>query len=230
MKIKYKYLSVLLLFLTTNPIFSKTIKVAVVDTGIMHEKINGKNVLCDHGHKDFTGYGLEDINGHGTNISGIIHKKNSNKDYCQIIVKYYDDRIIGKKDMQEISNMALKYAISLNVDIINYSSYGAFFDTYEQKVLKELINKNIFLVVPSGNMPINLDFLCIIFPACLKKNNSHIIVVGASDNKYNYGYGSIVDEYLPSQKQEGFGIVMSGTSQSTAHYTANWIFRRAKNK
>ena len=50
---------------------SKTLVVAVIDTGIDAQAFN-RHVLCKTGHKDFTGTGIQDRHGHGTHISGLI--------------------------------------------------------------------------------------------------------------------------------------------------------------
>jgi hypothetical protein len=83
---------------------SHKIVVAVVDTGLDPELMNDSSI-CPDGHKDFTGQGLQDINGHGTHISYLIDQyaknfillkdgdssklKSIKSNYCQIILKYY---------------------------------------------------------------------------------------------------------------------------------------------
>jgi len=84
---------------------NKLLKIAVIDTGISLDRIQDAS-LCKTGHKDFTGYGLNDNHGHGTHIYGLIDqyakniKLKTNSDvallsktsvsYCQIIIKFYD--------------------------------------------------------------------------------------------------------------------------------------------
>ena len=53
------------------------VRVAVIDTGIDSELATP--YLCKDGNKDFTGKGMKDVSGHGTNIAGIIAKKINNK-------------------------------------------------------------------------------------------------------------------------------------------------------
>lgn len=138
--------------------------VAIIDTGI-DEALLKNNTFCKEGHKDFTGLGLQDRHGHGTHISGLIdqYARNymfSQKDpkkiydvpinYCQIVLKFLNTA----KDMTDSldnTRKALRYAIDMNVDMINYSAGGTDFDKQERNLIVEALDKGIKVVVAAGN-------------------------------------------------------------------------------
>jgi len=214
-----KKLLFLLSLLVTSKVFA-TIRVAVVDTGVRQ---NG-DYLCPTGHVDLTGRGYYDYNGHGTNISGIIHKNNIDRDYCQVILKYTTG--IGYEKALENTIEAFRLAIEEKVDIINYSSVGDQPNPEEKKMVLKVLDAGIILVVASGNQGYNLDMGCSAYPACY---DERIIVVGR-DPKYYGNFGSIVDYYINGTNQTGFGVTMSGTSQSTAVMTGKLITEKARKR
>lgn len=149
------------------------IKVAVLDTGISPTL---KHLMCDEGHKDFTGTGMEDFNGHGSHISGLIdqyarnvifdskeHNYNSlierlsavKINYCQIIIKYghysKDNKLPPMTNHMENYINALRYAVSLKPDIINISGGGEAFYLSECMTILDGINSGITFVIAAGN-------------------------------------------------------------------------------
>lgn len=211
-------------FLSINTAKADTIKVAVIDTGVDF-KI-AKN-LCLTGHKDFTGYGLEDVSGHGSNVSGIIDDRAGKAQYCQIIIKYFHSMFSDIRNL-ETSEKAFEYVNTLDVDIVNFSSTGPVYSSKEKKYIKKLLDKNVKVVVPSGNKYINLDLNCSVFPACY---DNRLIVVGRLIGLF--GFGKIVDHYEPGYRVPGNGVVLTGTSQSTASITGKlikemWYNRKGK--
>src|ERR1035437_10086308 len=112
------------------------LKVAVIDSGINTVYYNS-TMLCDYGHRDFSGTTIEDTHGHGTNISGIIDQYAKNiflslhddrgtarakidelaatkVKYCQVIIKYWDPKQTIKADVA--FKQALRWAINLHVN------------------------------------------------------------------------------------------------------------------
>lgn len=194
-----------------------TVRVAIIDTGLSNAYV--KNVpLCDKGHKDFSGQGLNDTHGHGTNITGIIVENVNTSDYCLIIIKVYN---FDTHKNYLVS--ALEYAATLNVDIINLSGGGQGPVEQERLAVEKILNKNILFVVAAGNDSSNLDSYCNYYPACYDKR---IIVVGA--NKPYSNYGTPVHIIGNGDDVKGFGIIMHGTSQATALHTVKLINILAK--
>lgn len=192
----------------------KFIKVAVIDTGI---NLNVKVPLCETGHKSFVpNEGLEDNIGHGSNISGLIDENAHSDAYCQIIIKYYSSD--GEENLNA-SAEAFQYALTLNVDIINYSSGGYGTSVLEHTSIQKALKKGITVVVAAGNDGKNLDKECDVYPACYPEKD--IVVVG-NVSKYS-NYGKIVDLYVNGNNKHSGGYTMSGTSQSTAIVTGRII-------
>lgn len=219
--------SILIIFFS-SPSFAKMIRIAVIDTGILPQV---KVPLCPTGHKDFTGEGLVDTNGHGTNISGLIDQYARPVEYCQIIIKYYTESLKGMKKTGKYPNLqntilAFDYATQLGVDYINYSSSGIGFDEEESIAIKRALDKGIKVVVPSGNARENLDEKCNTYPACYDKR---LIVVGRNDPEVldtkQVGVGRIVDVLENGYKKSAFGIELSGTSQATAITTGKLVLK-----
>lgn len=150
-----------------------TIKVAVIDTGFdfqsnwkkynhMQQDGDGnllvKPKLCNHGHKDFTGTGLEDNHGHGTHVAGIIGKYARGANYCLVIIKYHDKnaKVSGETNLKNTVK-ALNYARKLGVDIINYSGGGKSFDIMEYLSVRKILNRGILLIAAAGNDSLTVD-------------------------------------------------------------------------
>lgn len=150
----------------------KLIRIAVIDTGIDLDLLKNSRSYCKDGHKDFTGFGLNDNHGHGTHISGIIDQYAKNfiftpnvvesdinkvvVDYCQIIIKYFDPSLVGSNNLENTIK-SFRWAIDQNVDIINYSGGGVDPSEEEKKLVIEALNKGIKVVVAAGNEASNLS-------------------------------------------------------------------------
>jgi subtilisin family serine protease len=233
----------------TNEVFKniKTkneVKIAVIDTGVdlNHKDLKNniwfnKKEIKDGIDNDDNGF-VDDVNGwnfaegnndlsddigHGTHISGIIVKNFPN---AKIIpIKYYSNK--NKTFSFENSLKALDYAISLNVDIINYSSCGRGYSEKEFKLLKKAKNSGIVVIVASGNKGTDNDKQAM-YPSSYKLSNI-ISVSSLSSNKNlsktsNFGknsvevsyYGEKIKSTLPNNK---YGY-LTGTSQATAFLSA----------
>lgn len=203
----------LLIFLLSFQLHAKQYKVAVIDTGI-DPLYSVKANLCKTGHKTYIpDEGLVDYVKHGTNVIGLINQYAGAKtNFCIILIKYY-----SKKNSNTMITFlqALKYAHSLNPDIIHYSGGGFSKSVIEKKIVKQILDDNIQLVVAAGNENINLDETCIYFPACYDKR---IWVIGAKDFKSS-NKGKIVDIYLNGKEQTAYGVTLTGTSQAAAIFT-----------
>lgn len=205
----------LFLFFNINS-YAKTIKIAVIDTGLSNSK--GLQ-LCSNGHKSFIDDDLTDHIGHGTNIVHLIDKYAKGADYCFIILKFYPTNNAVSSTIA-----ALKHALTLDIDIINYSAGGKGSSLVEKELIRKLLNKGVIIVTASGNDGRDLDVNCNFFPACYF---NELIVVGNGDKKtgrnLTSNYGKIVDIWVDGQNQSAGGHIMSGTSQSAAIVTGKIV-------
>lgn len=202
------------------------IRVVVLDTGIKSSVIDIP--YCEDGklNRDFTGKGLNDTHGHGTNVSGLIHKKIKNAHrYCQIIVKWYErnDRFNDVYYIKALDYIkTLKYNV-LNVSLGGYDTSETILKKLEGQFIKNELDRNVKIIAAAGNQSKNLDEGCHHYPSC---HDSRVYVVGAKDEgvvAYYSNYGKNVDEYNKGTNQEAYGIVQTGTSQATANATGEYV-------
>jgi len=213
-----KYISIVLLIFAANLANAKTIKIAVVDTGFNMNK-SSQVKLCKNGHKDFTGTGIQDTHGHGTNVAGLIAKDNSKVDYCLYIIKFWSN---GKgKNLLNLID-ALIYVSTLKVDIIHLSLGGIAPSKLEKLVIVNFLNHGKTVVAAAGNESMNLNQNCNYYPACYDKR---IKVIGNKRNRFNKAnYGSFyVDYTIDGNNKTALGITLSGSSQSAAIYTGKYV-------
>lgn len=209
-----RYLIILLFYAFSIQSYAKTIRVAVVDTGFNTAYMNNIK-FCNNITYDITGEGITDVNGHGTNIAGLIAKNNEKIDYCLIIIKF-----MHKSSLLNTGYYfkALETVLELKPDIVNLSLGGPGFYRFEEQAIKKLLNSNIHVVAAAGNESMNLNIKCNFYPACLDRR---INVIGNKSPSSNYG--RTVDEIIDGNNQTALGIKLSGTSQSTAIFTQRLI-------
>lgn len=163
---------------------------------------------------------FEDHHGHGTHIAGII--RSIAPDAKLLIVKYYDPRAPGSANLANLIQ-AVKYAVRMRADIINYSGGGFTASLEEKRAIMEAQKRGILVVAAAGNEASNSD-VHPFYPADYKLSN--ILSVTAHDPRFrilsssNYGVHS-VDLAAPglhvvSSIPHGQWAEMSGTSQATA--------------
>lgn len=138
----------------------KPVIVAVVDTGFDFESTWETSIkdnpglkkprMCKYGHKDFTGFGMQDHHGHGTHIAGLIAQYAADANYCIVAIKYFDNLFQGPGNLT-ISNKALQRAINIKVDMINYSGGGVEKSDEECTIIKSALDAGIVVVVAAGN-------------------------------------------------------------------------------
>lgn len=222
--------AIFLFSLITN-VQAKTIKVAILDTGIGYTLESSKAILCKRGHKDFTDeqqfttkYDTidkvpRDNNGHGTNIAGIITRF-ANKPYCLVIIKIYSAK--GISDYKASAN-AINYARSIKANIINYSGGGEAELYEETKAVKDFINSGGTFVAAAGNESKDLAKTPF-YPGC---SDSRVIVVGNinkfGQKSFSSNFGKRINRWELGERIEGFGVFSTGTSQSTAVATGKKI-------
>jgi subtilisin family serine protease len=218
----------------------KDITIAVIDTGIdLKNPYLTKRMIIPSDLKalDFSGQGLQDKNGHGSHVTGLILAVFPQAKILPL--NYYNRKATGKQNLAA-TIAALNYAIDQNVDIINYSGGGPYPDVDELRALKRAEKKGILIVAAAGNERSDLDNnLNAFFPASYKLSN--IIVVGNVDNNLqrapssNFGKNS-VDIMAFGFKSLSFGVdnqncseYQTGTSQSAPLVTGALALLMASN-
>ena len=212
------------------------VKIAVFDTGFNFNFFN-KVKLCEDGHRDFTGEGFADQNGHGTNIVGLIKQQiPDDADYCVLIYKVAKSGYAGPiPDSSYV--LAYQSALAEKVNIINYSSAGNYNTKEERKIVKHLLNKGVKIVAAAGNndeygkVETLSESKCNVFPACY---DNRIVTVG---NGFNPAAPSLTSNKGPYVKAweygnnvKAFGVRGSGTSQAAAIHTGKLVKKMLEGK
>jgi len=205
-------------------ILETRVKVAIIDTGITLNDTTTK-FLCKTGHKDFVGGGIEDKHGHGTNIAGIVSRNLDTTKFCLVIYRYYSN---GSQAFSNLNNEIASFeeAVKQDVKFINFSGGGLDPSKKETEIVTVALKKGIKIAVAAGNDGNNLTAKCQYYPACVPDTTGNLYAVGnCKDGKYvaSSNYGGPVRQCENGLNVEGFGIKMSGTSQSTAIFTNRLI-------
>ena len=214
---------------------AKPIVIAVIDTGLGAKQRIPSDFLCKYGHRDFTtvqkfssSYGTKDpvptdTHGHGTNIAGVIreHAKKTGKDFCLVILKYYDPTQPDDSLKNEVA--AIRWATTLKADIINFSSGGYIYSSDEYVAVKKYIDNGGTFVAAAGNENNDLGVNAY-FPAC---DDKRIIVVGnysrSMSKSPQSNFGKRVNRWEYGENVTGFNLVMTGTSQACAVATGKIV-------
>lgn len=147
-----KTLYVLLLLLTQTA--TAQTRIAVVDTGLDLTDPRFSKVLCKTGHTDFTGTGIQDDNGHGTHIAGLVAQYAKGSKFCLVIYKYYIDKDPIGSHNTDREVLAFNKAIVDGDKYINFSGGGEEYSAPEFKVIKE--HPEVTFVVAAGNDGVDL--------------------------------------------------------------------------
>lgn len=187
---------------------------------------------------------LTDNHGHGTHVSGIIGAEaGNNKGIAGISpkvslmqLKYFDPKVPNTDNLKN-TIAAIKYAIKMKVNIINYSGGGTEYSKEEFEAVQEAQKNGILFVAAAGNERSNSDHNKY-YPADYGLTN--IISVTAIDPSTevlpssNYGIQT-VDIAAPGQgilstlPNNNYGT-MTGTSQATAFVTGAAVLFMAHRK
>jgi len=173
---------------------------------------------------------LKDNHGHGTHIACTIGAEGGNGKFISgiapevslMILKYYDPKVPNTDNLKNTVN-AIKYAVQMGANIINYSGGGTEFSQDEKDAIITAEQKGILFVAAAGNEKSNSDKNKY-YPADYGLKN--IISVTAIDQvtqvlpSSNYGVetvdiaapGQSIEACLPGNKY----AEMTGTSQATA--------------
>jgi subtilisin family serine protease len=213
--------------LYSTQIYSDPVRIAVVDTGVSMSDPRIFPHLCVDGHKDFTGMGIEDVNGHGTHVAGLIIKYAKDANYCLVILKYYHTEFIPENSSDASFN-AFAYATTNNIKVLNFSGGGKLSMNYERILMNN--NKQITFIVAAGNEGNDLAKVPY-YPASYNLSNE--IIVGGTGKIYKHNYGKIVkvneeSDYVLSFWLNNEWARISGTSMSTAIHTGKYIYENYK--
>jgi subtilisin family serine protease len=207
--------SLLFILLAAFASEAKTIRVAVVDSGLNDHPAMGIK-RCKGLDKDFTGHGLHDNYNHGTIVAGIIAQNNKDVDYCIAVLKVFD---VGRTPHLFNTIKAFEYIERTGFDVVNYSGGGGAQVFHEKKIFKRLLDKGTKIVTVAGNESSDLDVKCNYYPACY---DDRIIVVGALDfngtRLKSSNYGKIVDYTVTGELVFNTGLkkhYYAGTSFAT---------------
>jgi hypothetical protein len=184
----------------------KRLRIAVVDTGISTRQIKEKYMCKDMSYFSISTSG-RDWSGHGSNVVGLIGEKINTDKYCITIYSF------NKNTLLRETNYYLSVMIKHRVVGVNLSIAASGYDKKEEESLRRLTDKNVKVFIASGNNRLNLDIVCNVYPACHKKSNKKLQVIGSTDKRYS-NYGKIVDRYIDGTDKGK--PVLSGTSMSTA--------------
>ena len=216
---------------------AEPIKIAVIDTGLNNEDLATPVKLCKEGSYNFVDNdtNIVDHHGHGTNIAGIIAMKSKDIDYCVVVLKYYDPKSTHNANLVN-TQLAIKKAIELKVDIINYSGGGAEPSIEEEYLVKQALDNNIKLVAAAGNESNNL-LVTPYYPACYDDriyavSGIHVSASNYAKFKSNVDFTTKCNSTVTYWDQghkisvplvNGENLTMSGTSQATAMRTAKIV-------
>jgi len=166
----------------------------------------------------------QDPVGHGTHIAGLI-VDSSDKKALIMSLRYYDTKQSGDVNMK-YSVLAIRYAIKMGAQIINYSGGGPHPDSDERSALLEASKKNILVVAAAGNDSRRLGQSGF-YPATYGFSN--ILSVASTNAMGNLSRHSNFDPLKILLSAPGEKVLsslpghqlgrMSGTSQATAFVT-----------
>ena len=188
--------------------------------------INGWNFVSNN-------HDLTDNHGHGTHIAGIIGAEAGNKigiagvapNVSIMCLKYFDPKV-AKTDNLKNTIAAIRYAVKMKVDVINYSGGGTEYSPEERAAIEEAEKAGILFVAAAGNERSNSDKFKY-YPADYGLSN--IISVTAIDQKTqvlassNYGVETVDlaapgHDIISTFPDNSYGK-LTGTSQATAFVT-----------
>lgn len=214
-----------LLFLTAFP--KHKARVVIIDTGLDVEDPRFKDIIC--GYQDFTGNGIQDNIGHGTHIAGLIKKYAKNKNYCLIILKYYNNDLDSREKINNSLTQLYNALYNYTPDVVNFSGGGEFLEV-ESLVIKDLSTTKFFAA--AGNNNENID-KSPFYPASL--NYPNVIPVGALAGFLKAPYsnwgkrviweqGDNILSTVPYSIYPSGYMYMSGTSMACAAATGKFIY------
>lgn len=202
--------------------------IAVIDTGIGRNQ-SKTGIMCSDGKQSFVNDWGFDNHGHGRNIIGIISKQLNPKTQCIISYKVYVESINGEEATSNIIN-SINDAVRRGVKYINISMGGSASSKREIAAIKNAIKHKVYVTVAAGNDGNNFDRVgCNYFPACYREFiKSKFFNVVTSLTLSGSNRGKVINRKERGRNVKGGGVVLSGTSQSSAVFTGKLISGKVK--
>ncbi len=217
------------------------VTVAVIDTGInkSHSMFRNRKILAGSYNFMNRNSNINDKNGHGTHVAGII--ADMTPENVQLLVLKIADSDGSSSSL--IMNLAMNYAISKKVDVMNVSygflSGSAARFTFLDKAIDRAYKNGIPVVTAAGNLVEDVEGRNVknCYPAC----NNQTIAVSALDKNlkladYSY-YGTAIDFAAPGSEIASAWIgtdsglrVESGTSMAAPHITSALAYIKLRDK
>lgn len=199
----------------------------IVDTGIDMDH-NDLNVDSKYSRNYSSSSTLDDRQGHGTHVAGIVAAKDNNRGTQGVAagatvvnIKVLDDKGEGSYS-QVISGINYAGYCSLIDDVINVSLGGAQSSAVDN-IIEKISNKGLKIVIAAGNAGQDADTFS---PG--RVNSNKVFTVGAVDasDKFEWysNFGSSLDyaapgSYILSTFKNDTYAVVSGTSMAAPHMT-----------
>lgn len=179
---------------------------------------------------------LADNHGHGTHIAGIIGAKGGNgygisgvsPNVSLMVLKYFDPKSSGSNNLKNTVE-AIRYAVKMKANIINYSGGGTDYSAEEFAAIKDAEKAGVLFVAAAGNERSNSDETGKhYYPADYELSNIiSVTAVNKEETKVlassNYGVRTVdiaaPGENIYSTLPNGSFGMMTGTSQATAFVT-----------
>ena len=220
---------------------ASSLTVAVIDTGINkgHQVFAGRTILPDSKNIINNSKNINDTNGHGTHVAGII--ADLTPDNVSLLVLKIADG--GGTSSSLVMNLAINYAISRKADVMNVSygflsAYASRY-TFLDKAIDRAYKKGIPIITAAGNLSEDVAGRNVknCYPAC----NDQVIAVSALDSSlklagYSF-FGKEVDFSAPGSKITSAWIgsdsalrMESGTSMAAPHITSAFAYLKLRNK
>lgn len=206
---KIKMLFIILLFSFSSYGESRK-RIAVLDSGIGFFQKYTDYMCSDSKYIEY------DDGGHGQNVVGLIAERMNKSKYC---IDFYS---LGNpfnttkyiEYLWKVSNDSR--IVGLNLSIGGMPHIPNMVDKVEFRLLRNILNNGVKIIVAAGNNGLSLVSGCSLYPACHKSELSGLIVVGNEGNPYT-NRGPLVDVMIDGNNK---GVPqLTGTSQSTAIYT-----------
>lgn len=203
--------------------YTKTVAVAVIDTGVEseHPLLKGRVVATGKNFSsDKVGDSSEDNNGHGTHVAGIIVTNTLDN----VVIQPY--KVLNARGEGTDSQIMLGIyaAVEDGVQVINMSLGGYGYSQTVHKAIKSADQSGVITVVSAGNESLNLDnYYCspASFPECIT-----VMSHSAYKNLSNFSnYGSACDVAAPGENiyssyYGGRYKTLSGTSMAAPFVSA----------
>ncbi|MBY0221586.1 S8 family peptidase [Sporosarcina aquimarina] len=199
--------------------------VAVIDSGIdtTHEDLVGRIAPGGFNFIDQT-QNIQDVNGHGTSVAGIIAANSNNRKGIAGVTGSYGVSILPLKTVHDdgkstvADNLrAIDYAIQQGVDVINISQGGTSPSTIEQDAIRRAVRAGIPIIASAGNDALKGN------PTMYPAAYDEVISVGSVNQRNSRSdfsnYNNQVDIVAPGEQIYTTGIsnhyvIANGTSFS----------------